>query len=127
MIGGDDVDFTHEEFKIMQEAIDHYGEENQLDMAIEEMAELTKAICKCKRLENAYPNITSDLLACSGVLARNADFEKAVEVLKGNVAEEIADVYVMLEQLTMIFDCEERVSAIASEKIRRLKGRMDND
>lgn len=54
------MDFTHEETKIMQLAIDHYGEENQLDMAIEEMSELTKAICKYKRLkkiqevENGY-------------------------------------------------------------------------
>lgn len=43
------MDFTHEELKVLQSAIDHYGEENQLDMAIEEMAELTKAICKYKR------------------------------------------------------------------------------
>lgn len=43
------MDFTHEELKILQEAIDHYGEESQLDMAIEEMSELTKAICKYKR------------------------------------------------------------------------------
>lgn len=120
------MDFTHEELKVLQSAIDHYGEENQCDVAIEEMAELTKALCKCKRLENAYPNITSDLLVCSGVLARNVDFEKAVEALKGNVAEEIADVYIMLEQLTMIFDCKQRVSAIAREKIRRLKARMNN-
>lgn len=49
MIGGDDVDFTHEELKVLQSAIDHYGEESQLDMAIEEMSELTKAICKYKR------------------------------------------------------------------------------
>ena len=120
------MDFTHEELKILQAAINRYGEENQCDVAIEEMAELTKALCKCKRLENAYPNITSDLLACSGVLARNVDFEKAVESLKGDIAEEIADVYIMLEQLTMIFDCKQRVSAIAREKIRRLKARIDN-
>lgn len=120
------MDFIYEELKILQAAINRYGEENQCDVAIEEMAELTKALCKCKRLENAYPNITSDLLACSGVLARNVDFEKAVEALKGNVAEEIADVYIMLEQLTMIFDCKQRVSAIASKKIDRLKWRMNN-
>lgn len=51
------MDFTHEELKVLQEAIDHYGEESQLDMAIEEMSELTKAICKYKRLKKA---VTSD-------------------------------------------------------------------
>lgn len=43
------MDFTHEELKILQEAIDHYGEENQLDMAIEEMSELTN-LRELKRL-----------------------------------------------------------------------------
>lgn len=36
----------------MQSAIDNYGEGNQLDMMIEEMSELAKAVCKYKRLKN---------------------------------------------------------------------------
>lgn len=120
------MDFTNEELRTLRTAIDRYGEENQCDVAIEEMSELTKELCKCKRLENAYPNITSELLVCSGILARNTDFEKALEALKGNVAEEIADVYIMLEQLTMIFDCKTTVSEIKSDKIRRLRERIDN-
>lgn len=114
MIGGDDVDFTHEEFKIMQEAIDHYGEDSQLDMAIEEMSELTKAICKYKR---AVKERERDICHSTA---------KDVIFAKGDIVEEIADVLVMLEQLMMIFDCEERMSAIASKKIDRLKWRMDN-
>mgnify|MGYP005766287787 CR=1 FL=1 len=109
------MDFTHEELKILQEAIDHYGEESQLDMAIEEMSELTKAICKYKR---AVKERERDICHSTA---------KDVIFAKGDIVEEIADVYVMLEQLTVIFNCKERVSAIASEKIRRLKGRMDND
>lgn len=34
---------------IMTRAIQHFGETAQIDMAVEEMAELTKAICKVKR------------------------------------------------------------------------------
>lgn len=108
------MDFTHEELKVLQSAIDHYGEENQLDMAIEEMSELTKAICKYKR---AVKERERDICHSTA---------KDVIFAKGDIVEEIADVYVMLEQLTVIFNCKERVSAIASEKIRRLKARINN-
>ena len=33
---------------IMARAIQHFGETAQIDMAVEEMSELTKAICKVK-------------------------------------------------------------------------------
>lgn len=36
---------------IMTRAIQHFGETAQIDMAVEEMAELTKAICKVKRAQ----------------------------------------------------------------------------
>ena len=32
--------------KLLQKAIDHYGKDNQVKKSIEEMAELTKALCK---------------------------------------------------------------------------------
>ena len=32
--------------KLLLKAIDHYGKENQVKKAVEEMAELTKALCK---------------------------------------------------------------------------------
>ena len=106
------MDFTHEELKVMQSVIDHYGEESQLDMAIEEMSELTKAICKHKR----------------AVKERERDICYSTDVIfaKDDIMEEIADVLIMLEQMLMIFDCEQRVSAVASKKIDRLKWRMNN-
>ncbi|MCI6496643.1 MAG: hypothetical protein MSA01_06280 [Anaeromassilibacillus sp.] len=103
----------------MQLAIDHYGEENQLDMAIEEMSELTKAICKYKRLKKA-------IASNSGSVNKRIKEWDRYYVTIDDIKEEIADVYVMLEQLTVIFNCKERVSAIASEKIDRLKWRMNN-
>lgn len=108
------MDFTHEELKVLQEAIDHYGEESQLDMAIEEMSELTKAICKYKR---AVKERERDICYST---AKNVIFAE------DDIMEEIADVLIMLEQLMTIFNCKERVSAIASEKIRRLKARINN-
>lgn len=80
-------------------AIDTYGSENQLNLAIEEMAELIQAINKTRR----YPE---------SLKARD------------NVAEEIADVFIMLEQLILIYDCDELVDNIKELKVRRLLKRL---
>lgn len=80
--------------------IDHYGTLNQKLIAIEEMAELQKAIVKHIRQESEE-NINS-------------------------VIEEIADVQVMLEQLKMIFSCKSKTDEIMDAKIdRQIKRVMD--
>ena len=80
-------------------AIDKHGLDNQLNMAIEEMAELIQAINKTRR----YPNSLK---------------------AKEDVAEEIADVFIMLEQLILIYDCDELVDNIKDLKVRRLLKRL---
>lgn len=80
--------------------IDHYGTLNQKLIAIEEMAELQKAIVKHIRQESEE-NINSAI-------------------------EEIADVQVMLEQLKMIFSCRSKTDEIMDAKIdRQIKRIMD--
>ena len=80
--------------------INHYGALNQKLIAIEEMAELQKAIVKHIRQESEE-NINS-------------------------VIEEIADVQVMLEQLKMIFSCRSKTDEIMDAKIdRQIKRIMD--
>lgn len=80
--------------------INHYGTLNQKLIAIEEMAELQKAIVKHIRQESEE-NINS-------------------------VIEEIADVQVMLEQLKMIFSCKSKIDEIMDAKIdRQIKRVMD--
>ena len=37
---------TKEQEAVLKRALDHYGIDNQLTKAVEEMAELTKEICK---------------------------------------------------------------------------------
>lgn len=82
-------------------AITTYGAPAQMDMAVEEMAELTKALCKVKRV------------SCAA---------EAKAVLE-NVVEEMADVQIMLDQLRIIFG---RSTAEAEEyKLERLKKRLD--
>lgn len=78
-----------------------YGAPAQMDMAVEEMAELTKALCKIKRAQ-AGCEVTAAI---------------------GNVIEEMADVQIMLDQLRIIFG---RSTAEAEEyKLKRLKKRLD--
>lgn len=86
---------------IMQRAIATYGKNCQMDVAIEEMSELIKALCKIKRAD-----IGAERCA-------------AVE----NAVEEIADVQIMLDQLRLILGCD--TTAIEVEKLERLKGRID--
>lgn len=65
------------EAAILEAAIEVFGAEAQTDVAIEEMAELTKALIKYRR--------------CACDAARNA------------ILEEMADVGIMLNQLAMIY------------------------
>lgn len=87
---------------IMTRAIHRYGVVAQIDMAIEEMAELTKALCKVKRA------------------APGAETTAAI----ANMAEEIADVQIMIDQLRLMFG---RSTADAEEeKLRRLLSRLNS-
>lgn len=88
--------------KIITRAIDTYGCEAQLKMAIEEMSELTKAICKLWR----------------------ADTEEEFERLLEDVTEETADVQIMLYQLYAMIGAGE-VNAKMEEKLKRLAARLD--
>lgn len=92
---------TEERRALLDRAITAYGVPAQMDMAVEEMAELTKAICKVKRVSCA------------------AEAKAALE----NAVEEMADVQIMLDQLRIIFG---RSTAETEEyKLERLKKRLD--
>lgn len=43
-----------------------------------------------------------------------------------NIAEEIADVEIMLEQMKMLFCCADDVHDVRRRKVERLKERLDN-
>lgn len=89
---------TDEERAVLWDALDTWGTEAQVSMVFEEMAELQNAICKYRRGR------------CT------------VE----DVAEEVADVEIMLEQLKLIFTLEPKVSDYRQEKLRRLAQRLKN-
>ena len=84
---------------IFRSAIDTYGEVMQITVAFEEMSELQKELCKHIR----------------GIGSQE------------NIAEEIADVEIMLEQMKMIFNCETAVLQVRDEKVNRLKERIEQN
>lgn len=85
------------EYDILKKAIATYGEEAQTKMVLEEMSELQKEICK---------------------RWRGKDNIKAI-------AEEVADVEIVLGQLKLMLDIEDLVADYWDEKMARLKERLE--
>ena len=85
------------EARILEKAVETYGAGPQIDMMIEEMSELTKALCKYRRAQTG----------------RTFD----------DVLEEMADVQIMLNQMVLVFaDFNEEEIA----KLERLEERLEN-
>lgn len=84
--------------EVLQRALDTYGSALQIVVMMEEMSELQKELCKY--LRGKYS--------------------------PANIAEEIADVEIMLEQMKMLFCCADDVRNERRRKVERLKERLDN-
>ena len=80
-------------------AVEKYGLDNQVVVAIEELSELQKELCKALRGN------------------RNND----------HIAEEIADVYIVLMQLVQMFECADKVEEWQIKKAKRLLVRVGMD
>lgn len=81
----------------IEKAIATYGADAQLNVAIEEFAELTKEICKHKRYADN----------------------------RANIIEEMADCYIMLDQLTIIFGIKaSEIIEMTDKKLARLEKRL---
>lgn len=90
--------------EILQRAIDTYGADNQCLKAVEEMSELTKALMKIRFVKKA------------GV---------QYDIILDSIAEEMADVEIMLEQLHMIYQNDNKVNEYRQKKIERLERRLN--
>lgn len=86
------------ETEVLQRALYTYGSFLQVAVMMEEMSELQKELCKYLRGKYSLANI----------------------------AEEIADVEIMLEQMKMLFCCTDDVRNERRRKVERLKERLDN-
>ena len=83
-------------FQVLSDAIETFGEQKQLVVALEELSELQKEICKELRGDG------------------NLD----------HIAEEMADVQIMLDELEIIFGNRGKVAAWQSKKAKRLAERI---
>lgn len=84
--------------EVLQRALDTYGSALQIVVMMEEMSELQKELCKY--LRGKYS--------------------------PANIAEEIADVEIMIEQMKLLFFCAGDVRDWRRREVERLKERLDN-
>lgn len=83
---------------VLHKAIESYGKDNQLTVAVEELSELIKEICKHKRGEDN----------------------------RIRIIEEMADCYIMLRQLEIMFDVSvNELNKEISRKECRLSKRIE--
>jgi len=82
---------------IYRAALETFGTEAQTKMLFEEIGELMSAICKHSRGRDKVAHI----------------------------AEEIADVHIMLDQMAVLFNCEDEVERMKRYKLRRLEQRIE--
>lgn len=99
---------AEEQYALCKEAVKHYGKQNQVDMAIEEMSELIKALLKERRASKEF---------------EPSDYERKQD----DISEEMADVYIMLDQLMVIFQNSEDIVYFKSLRLKRLRKRIDGD
>ena len=92
--------------EVLHECVNTYGAEAQVDMAVEEMSELTKALLKYCRKE--------------------AQGSKDLEAARENILEEVADVIIMLTQLIMIYGGRDLVQETIENKVDRQIKRLAN-
>lgn len=100
------------QLELLQQAQVAYGIDVEIDVAIEELSELTKALLKHRRATNFAT------LSCNAAL----DSKRT----KQDVYEEIADVIIVLTQLVLIFDGKNEISKQLDVKIARLEERLNN-
>lgn len=85
-----------ERCEVYRKAIAKYGADKQMTVAIEEMSEVIKELCKLQR----------------GIGNRD------------HLAEEIADATIVLEQMRMLFNLNQAVCDKMDEKIERLQRKV---
>ena len=87
---------------VFRRCIRDYGTQPQIDMMIEEMSELTKALLKWRRAEGA------ELTAA-----------------RGCIIDELADVRIMARQMEILFQAEEEVERRIDFKVQRQWKRLE--
>lgn len=102
-----------EGLQTIDRAIGTYGKDAQLTKAVEEMSELTKALCKLKECKRKY----------------DTPFNRETQEVHSNIEEEIADVFIMLVQLFAIFNPHElvNITKVVWDKLDQLNDEFETN
>lgn len=93
--------------RILKKAIEHFGPGTQAIKAMEEAGELVQALAK-------HFNATAD---------GGDDYPQTLD----HVAEEMADMWIMIQQLEIMLDCHEQVYTWYFRKLDRLAARISEE
>lgn len=109
--------------KLYDEVMNYFGIEAQIDMVFEETAELVKEFCKFKRYIQKQRKIKETFDLLDGGFRSGKTIIPMIELqFKKNIAEEIADVEIVLEQMKQYFGINKYVSQVKeSKKIKLAK------
>ena len=109
------LDNANKRDDVLKRCICEYGAPAQVDMCIEEMSELTKALLKYRR---------------KSALAKGENVNSTSEIINLNKArediiDELADVKIMCHQMELLFQVEDVVERRMDFKINRQIGRLE--
>ena len=109
------LDNANKKDDVLKRCICEYGAPAQVDMCIEEMSELTKALLKYRR---------------KSALAKGENVNSTSEIINLNKArediiDELADVKIMCRQMELLFQVEDVVERRMDFKINRQIGRLE--
>jgi NTP pyrophosphatase (non-canonical NTP hydrolase) len=96
---------NEQQIGILEQAIATYGTDYQLNIAIEELSELIKAICKYKRVKP----------------------DEACYLQIAGIIEETADVLIMIEQIKIIMGEDDLIASEIDRKIKRLSKKLEDE
>lgn len=109
----------------LKSIIDYYGIGTQIGQTMEECAELIVALNKYLRVKGSLLEYKAIDIAEEIAITEEITNIQVKAVF--DIAEEIADVQVMLEQLKIHFDIEKMTAEIIEKKINRTLERMEKE
>lgn len=111
---------------IYEQAVEKYGMYRQVFVAIEELVELATELAKTVDKQTLIPKFDNIKKICKE--ERNSSRRDIQLVPKQAILEEMADVIVMLAQISNIFDFSQlEIDHKIKEKRDRVKQRLDMD
>lgn len=100
------IDTTFRQYKIIRETVNIYGDKQYMT-AFEEMAELMQAISKYLRIDNS---------GCDDMLQIKKEQIERID----NITAEMADTYIMLEQLQIMLNIKNGdIHEVINKKLNR--------